>query len=105
MNWTRFSKLTYTREVHDVVMALGLEIPSEGWPRSFLSRSGSRVFSVHRRGPDNWLVGWQSGCHLSSEFLTTAQTRTMASAQFLTKGTPTGDALRYWLNLWEEEPQ
>lgn len=104
MNWSRFAKLPFTREVHDVVVALGLEIPPEGLPLLFLHNTGDgQFFSVKRNGPDSWLIATAQGVDggLRSQ-LTTDETKRKASSWFLTKGTPSGDALRYWLALWDD---
>jgi sarcosine oxidase gamma subunit len=104
MNWTSFSKLPFTRAVHDVVMALGLEIPPEGRPHLFLHNTGDgQFFSVKREGPDRWLIATTEGVDVGLRSqLATNETRKKASSWFLTKGTPSGDALRYWLALWED---
>jgi hypothetical protein len=104
VNWTHFSKLSFTKEVHNVITALDLTIPPDGRPHVFLHNTGDgQFFSVKREGPDRWLITTTRGVDvgLSSQFATD-EVKKQATTWFLSKGTPSGDALRYWLNLWEE---
>lgn len=103
MNWKRFARLQYDLTVDTVILALGLEIPAEGRPATFSAgrhpEHGS--FSVTATDiPGVWLLFDGSGSCLRQTDAVLAAAR----QKLLTKGTPTGDALRRWIALWEPVP-
>ena len=99
--WRRFAKLHYNTTVDAVIHSLGLVIPPEGRPPSFVSTDKSPEhanFIVHTtETPEVWLLF--DGC--SSRRSTTAEVLQAAREKYISKGTPTGDALRRWIALWQ----
>lgn len=94
-SWKQFSRLAFTPEVAAVLKALDLEVPAEGRPSTFRSRS----LIINRLPNGQWVVcrGMRAQPALSGrEVLRLAQ---------LSAGTSTGDALRQWLRWWGWMPK
>jgi hypothetical protein len=90
-NWRQFSKIPWDETVADVVRALAVELPPEGRPVSF-SCGG---FIAAHTSAGQWVVMGPKG---GSKFVEgPADVRAAAK---LAKGTPSGDALRQWLEMW-----
>lgn len=100
LTWARFARLHYDLTVDSVVIALGLEIPPEGRPRTFVAGHHPEhgYFQVTASdNPGSWLLNKGS----ESYYRDTKAVLTAANNRYLSKGTATGDALRRWMALWE----
>ena len=94
-NWRQFSRLEWNATVAEVVRVLGVEIPPEGRPVSF--RCGGFIAAHTSAGL--WVVmGPQGGSRYVDG------PRDVLRAAKLAKGTPSGDALRQWVEMWTITP-
>ena len=101
LTWAHFARVHYSATVDSVVLALGLEIPLEGRPWQFVAgphpEYGSGHFSVQvTDSPGQWVLFSEGASSIRS----TDDVLAAARRSYLTKGTPTGDALRRWMALW-----
>lgn len=106
MNWKRFSQLQYDVTVDAVVVALGLEVPPEGRPHSFVSG-----FPLGHPPIDSLIVKSTDTAGLfvvfhqgASSMMETDGLLATARKAKITKGTATGDALRRWIQMWSPTP-
>ena len=90
-NWRQFSKIPWDSTVAEVVRVLGVEIPPEGRPVAFASGG---FFAAHTSAGLWVVMGPQGGSRYVEG------PREVRAAAKLAKGTPSGDALRQWLEMW-----
>lgn len=110
LTWGKFSRLPYTREAHEVIQSLGLEIPKQYRPSAFLAITPKFFFAVVEQGgqvtevPQYWLLSIRRlGKPTASRYVSTKELRKEAGKAYLSKGTDTGDAFRFWLTMWGVE--
>lgn len=90
-NWRQFSRIPWDSTVADVVRVLGVEVPPEGRPVSFICGG----FIAAHTSAGLWVVMSREG---GSRYVDGP--REVLKAAKLAKGTPSGDALRQWLEMW-----
>jgi hypothetical protein len=96
-SWPQFARIPFDSTVAAVVRALGVEIPPEGRPRSFMGPAG---FIAHHTSDGRWLVRDGRAARYVDDG--PDEVRRVAN---LSQGTPSGDALRQWLAWWGWEPK
>ena len=92
-NWKQFSRIPWDETVATVVRVLGIDVPTEGRPVSY--QCGG--FIASRTSDGLWVV---MGNGKSAHFV--EGPKEVLRVAKLTKGTPSGDALRQWLEMWGE---
>ncbi len=90
-NWRQFSGIPWDYTVAEVVRVLGVEVPPEGRPVAFASGG---FFAAHTSAGLWVVMGPQGGSRYVDG------PREVLRAAKLAKGTPSGDALRQWLEMW-----
>lgn len=98
-NWPRFAEVTYSPDLHAAVMALGLEIPWQGRPRTYQAFPSDDAWAQavpgERDGPASHFIIRKGG---GAWFVTEpGQVRRELG---LSGGTPSAKALDAWLTLW-----
>jgi hypothetical protein len=106
MNWKRFSSLNYDVTVDTVIVSLGLEIPLEGRPHTFVSGFALGYppidsLIVKSTDTEGLFVVFHEG---ASSMMDTDSLLAVSRRAKITKGTATGDALRRWISLWTPNP-
>jgi hypothetical protein len=94
-SWKQFSQITFDDTVFAAIKALGVEIPPEGRPRTFMVGE----LMAHHTHDERWLVKDKR----EARYVDGPQT-VLKIAQF-SAGTPSGDALQQWLLWWGWVPK
>lgn len=99
-SWPKFSRLTATPELFDAIDALGVEVPPEGRPRSFVAyRDDDATLRVNfEHYKDLGAHGFVVYADGSSRYLSSA--KAIRQALKIPYGSPTAKALTRFLAWW-----